>query len=365
MTRARYAARWRVLRERSIFELPELAIRFLLRVQRSASDSFATFLLDKAFVVLLPLVALGAGYAAWKHFDQPYWGAGLASLVVVAGLGLPTNIEERVSVPVMALLNLVAAAGVIYVFVAWGLSLPVENAAILWLAVSPGLVAAAVLALWWPLIKVNHRLGLVDYMVLGLASFVLGMSPAGTAAALLLGSVTSSALWMPHIAPMYAANVACDTATVLATVLLMRAAINPDWRLSIPLAVLIDVVLAALLACVSVGLGLVGSGRELGVAELGRLLIGTSPNEVSERFDPLFWAMHTTFLPTAIYFLAIAGIWSARLVFLPLALLFSRSAIVEKPHHLMAGAFGLLAAICLGLSRLIHALYSTGAQASA
>ncbi|MEE8391936.1 MAG: hypothetical protein V3S14_14220, partial [Anaerolineae bacterium] len=179
--------------------------------------------------------------------------------------------------------------------------------------------------------------------------FAFGMTMAAsfsiTMIALMVGYMADSTCWVPKTMQMLGSNVIFDGLTMLATIMILTLAVPPQRRIPIPLAVCLDVVVAAVFACASLYCGVAFTDRHLGIIETARVLVALSPDGGHFEIGPYFWAMHTTFIPTLLYLILITFCWVGKLLVLPVASILSRGAVVEKPHSLTAGVFLFIAAV--------------------
>ncbi len=179
--------------------------------------------------------------------------------------------------------------------------------------------------------------------------FVFGMTLAVsfslTLIALLLGNVADSTCWVPKTMQMLGSNVIFDGLTVLATIMILTLAVPPQRRIPIPLAICLDVAVAAVFAWASLYCGVAFTDRHLSIIETARVLVALSPDGGRFEIGPYFWAMHTTFIPTLLYLILITLCWVGKLLVLPVASILSRGAVVERPHRLTAGVFLFIATV--------------------
>jgi hypothetical protein len=183
--------------------------------------------------------------------------------------------------------------------------------------------------------------------------FTIALSFTVTMSALIIGYYVSPNSHVPQTMQMMFSNVICDGLTMLFTIILLSKVVSPKASLPIPIAVLLDVFMAVLLACASLYLGLMGSAHSITIRQTVNVLIALSPNGANWELGPYFWAMHTSFLPTLAYLSLILLCWVGRLLVLPIANLFSKGAAIEKPHHLTAGFFLFIAAVFAALAAII------------
>ncbi len=170
-------------------------------------------------------------------------------------------------------------------------------------------------------------------------SLAIGCSFVITFIAFLLGHFTAPEQWIPKTIQMLLSNVIFDGLTLVATLIILNFTIHSTSKLRIPIGVFADIFIAALLACLSLYLGLIITERQLTAFQVFNVLIARSPDGGHPEIGPYFWVMHTTFIPTIIYMVLIILAWISKLVVLPVARLFCRASMVEKPHHLTAGLF--------------------------
>jgi hypothetical protein len=160
--------------------------------------------------------------------------------------------------------------------------------------------------------------------------FLLGaaLSLLLTYGAFLLGHSFDPAAYVPQTLQMILANALFDGLTFTATLLLMRQVDRFNgWVAFLVLIVLIgvDLVVAGLLAFGSLFAGLMGSAHALDVQGLTAVLLGQPPDASTHALGPLFWVMHTAFLPTGIYLFFIA-FWALAKVIMSIALAISQRA---------------------------------------
>jgi hypothetical protein len=171
-----------------------------------------------------------------------------------------------------------------------------------------------------------------------------------TLIALLLGHAVYPDLWVPQTVQVLIANVVCDGFTLVATLWILGWAVSKRGLFRIPLAIVLDVVIAALLACCSLYFGLVFTEHGLSGWEVLRVLMGKCPEGSGLEFGPYFWAMHTTFIPTVLYLFLIGVCWMGKVILTVAAKFTKRALEHEKPCELTAALFGILFALFTALS---------------
>lgn len=80
-----------------------------------------------------------------------------------------------------------------------------------------------------------------------------------TLLAMFAGHLSEINAFLPLTLQMLFSNITFDAITMLATFWILRSAIGPNRHFSIPIAIILDLFLAAILACGSLWFGLVGT----------------------------------------------------------------------------------------------------------
>jgi hypothetical protein len=171
------------------------------------------------------------------------------------------------------------------------------------------------------------------------ASFVV------TYLSLLLGHIARPTAPVPQTFQMLLSNAVFDGCTVIATVLVLRWAVSKRGMLRLPVAITVDVVIAAIFACGSLYFALVGRENALSIRQVLDVLVGQSANSSGWELGPYFWAMHTTFIPTAVYLSIIFFSWLAKCVLTVAHWFFEKGQEHKNPLKLTAAACGVIVAI--------------------
>jgi|GEM_PF-6483288 len=160
-------------------------------------------------------------------------------------------------------------------------------------------------------------------------------------------------------------NILFDNLTLFTTIALLEQAVplinrkSKKWNIGV--VIILDLLLAAVFAILSLYFGLLNTDKELSILQVSKVLLGASPQDNGAlEFGPLFWAMHTTFIPTLIYLFIIVMATIGKMVIMPANRLLFKGALAEDPYHLTAGFFGLFAVIftmlSLGIDKFIKLL---------
>jgi hypothetical protein len=188
--------------------------------------------------------------------------------------------------------------------------------------------------------------------------FALGVAAGFTATfiALLVGHVADPVAPVPQTFQMLASNVLIDGLTMVVTFSILSWAVERGWLFSIPLAVFLDLLAAAVLACCSLYFALVGTEHALSVHEVLNVLVAHSPDGSRVELSPYFWTMHTTFLPTLAYLALILVTWFAKLILTPVKWFFGKGHEHKSPLKLTAALCGMIA--------VVFGLFTVGADSA-
>ncbi len=345
-TRDWYRGKLHTLQQTRLRRLPETVIEWLLQTRRAIGQGVITSFhkTPKSFKYALPIIlSLASLVSAWILLG---WRAGVGVAILSGCLPVVTLIQAKTAHKVPGAVGgmaLLLATSAWLVGIVCGLkillALSTVLAALVMLGVLPLFALGLGLVVGTAGVATNR-----DFNSGGNAGLLVGMTMAlsffVTLCALLIGHAIQPGAHVPQTLQMLFSNVICDGLTMLATFLILGAAVGPKRRFSIPVAILLDFVLAAVLACMSLWCGMVGKEDALSASQVFRVLIFQAPAGAGIELGPYFWAMHTTFLPTMFYLSIILLCWLGKLVVLPLATVFHRLSTTEKPHN--ASAFTLL-----------------------
>lgn len=370
-TKASYGKKWAAIRDSGLLELPEKAITLTLdaktrfakavgrRVRRllDEQDAEGTWLIGLSFLVPFVGGAVGGWIAyGWlgaialasapgvilardgihriMNVESPEWetpaamGLLATACLLTAGLWLKILLD----------LDIAQAAGAMFIL------LPVYMIVLTISLLFVGMIGSETTT--WDFMEHDF------WMVFGMATAVSFLV---TLCSLLVGSMVAPDAWIPKTLRMLLCNVAFDGLTMVATFAILARAVGEKRRYPIPVAILIDVAVAALFACASLWLGLIGTEPALSVGKVLGVLVARSTEETAPNaLGPYFWVMHTTFLPTLGYLGVILLFWVAKLVVLPVARVLKKGGEIEKPHSMTAGLFGFVGAVALVAAGVLH-----------
>ncbi len=359
-TRWWYDRKWRAIRASRILEAPELVITWLLEMKARADarlndvDAELSTRPHIYCIALLLLVCVGMFIEGLLTSAprSPYVFFTLLACFLAMAMHRARN--PRVSTKLLVGLSIVAFGS----FCLWGYylqqrTLGLNILASLWLAVS-FFIWLMVYRLWsfHPIFKGTWRraLRLNAHFWIILASAI---SPFVTFVSLSLGHTAHPTGHVPQTLQLLYVNAFCDGLTVIVTWRVLRYAVQPEKKLSIPTAVLLDVAIAAVLAVVALWLSLAFTPKYLTLNQVLNVLVARRPDGAAWEIGPYFWVMHSTFLPTLTYLGLIAACWLGALIVRPAALLLRTGGEVEYPHRLTIALLAFIAAIFLGVRALL------------
>ena len=176
-------------------------------------------------------------------------------------------------------------------------------------------------------------------------SFSISLGFLLTVISLVVGIYLSPESAVPNSVQMLFSNAVFDGITVLVTVLILNTFLASSHEYLILVAVLIDLLIAGFLACLSLYFGVIGTSLQLSVSEVLCILWGLDTTCSALDLSPFFWAMHTAFLPTVIYMNVILFCYLGKTVILPIAKVLYKGSFIDKPHLLTASTFGFIAVV--------------------
>jgi len=175
------------------------------------------------------------------------------------------------------------------------------------------------------------------------ASFVV------TLAAMLIGHTAEPTAWEPKTTRMLLSNVIFDGLTFWITMLLLGWTATKNTMRRIPGVILADLVIAGVLACASLYVGLVATAEALSLPEILNVLIARDVQGNHWEVGPYFWTMHTAFLPTCAYLLLMLVAWLGKLILIPADWFFRQAKGNPNPLKLTALLFAILVVVCAAL----------------
>lgn len=196
-----------------------------------------------------------------------------------------------------------------------------------------------------------------SYMLLETFGFAASISFSITMFALFTGSKVAPDSSIPQTAQLLILNVLFDGFTLVATLSLLKWSIKEKPEIRIPIAIIGDVLIAALFACCSLYFGLLKSEFSLTFMETVNILIARSPAGNTWDLGPYFWAMHTTFIPTLLYLFFILLTLIGKYFTLPFMKLIKGASGAEKPHYATATTFGFIGAVFAASAKFLEWCY--------
>ena len=173
----------------------------------------------------------------------------------------------------------------------------------------------------------------------------IGLSFSITFIAFLIGNLINDQSYVPQTFQMLISNVILDGVTLFITIKLLRWSLQKNSSIRIPIVILLDISIAECLACLALYLGLVFTEQQLSITKILYVLIGQFPSGNGTELGPLFWAMHTTFIPTCIYLLFILIGYLGKVIITPTKWFLGKGHEHKSPLGLTSALCALLATI--------------------
>jgi len=202
----------------------------------------------------------------------------------------------------------------------------------------------------------------IDYIyfqryIIGPSAFAASLSLPITMLCIIIGNSISFNHQFSYSSQLFYTNVLFDAVTLIITFSLLQWSIKNNPALRIPVAIFLDVLIAAILACGSLYFGLLGTENQLILSEIFNILVGKSIDGSKIDLGPYFWAMHTTFIPTFLYLYFIFSGLVCKYLTLPTMKLLKGVSGAEKPHYALATTFAFFAAFFTAIAGVIQWQY--------
>lgn len=186
-------------------------------------------------------------------------------------------------------------------------------------------------------------------------SFAIGISFSIviTLIALSIGHYYEPSKYVPQTPQMILVNMFFDGLTLIVTVFLLSWASQKYIIVRLPVAIAIDFFMASLLALLSLFFGLYLTDHAISAKQSMFIFIGKSSDGLTYEYGPLFWVMHSTFLPTIIFLSVLFIGWLLKLFLLPIKWIFGKAILNNNPLKLMGSFFALLATCFIFISKIL------------
>lgn len=361
-TRVFYNEMWEQIKDIGILDLPELVIRWVLQVLNKFMKYLHSLMQQMPMWVVIISATLMMIYMTsmpgWKdEFPAPIDMLFLSCTAVQLLILLVKNLEsQKTGNDIFSKIFRVYEISVSY---GWAviciiildnlLKLSLEIAFVSVIVTLPAIskLLEFLLTVMFSNIKIKNMTASIRIFCSSMAiSFVITMI------SLFIGHLAEPHSWVPKTVQILYSNVFFDGLTMIVTIKILNTAIRDHSWLNIPIAIILDVIAAGILAFLSLYIGLMFTEHSVSMLQVWRTLWGRTLDGVFYSFGPYFWVMHTTFIPTLIYLSVIMLCWIGKLVVLPVVKLFEKGGEVRNPHHLTAGVFAFVAAVFLGISTL-------------
>jgi len=363
-----FGAEWEAASESTWQELPERMIaRFLdamggLKRYTLALANERSKLLEWPWLVLLVVAFLG-NFGWWGLFGVAVLAAPLLAVWICGGL------VRRY--PRVVMTRRILHRAVVSVLLAGMVSFSLAHVCmpVLWLRIVmrvPILYGVLLMLVALPVFWLGLAVPIVGVLAWGQRTgtkppacpqdsplvFAIGTSAsfAVTLIALVVGHAASPGAEVPKTFQMLGSNVLFDGVTLAFTVWVLEAALMRPSRSRLLGAVLLDMGVACLLACLSLYFGLAFSQHALSLGHVLRVLVGRATDGSGWEIGPYFWAMHTAFLPTLAYMALVLVAWLGQALFHIGRLFFRTASLHKNPLKLTAALFTLLAVISAALA---------------
>ncbi|MEM7085555.1 MAG: hypothetical protein AAF489_05190 [Bacteroidota bacterium] len=353
-----FRIKWKKISGSAWLEMPEKIISTVLRAEQQFTNFllkiFDDVVLGWVLTISMFIIIVGIGFLFGFIFAIAVLIINVISILI---LGDYINIEAiickltgRESIKKQGQLNTIIHLVIIHFIALLGIFIWFEYALkvnLFWSSIGSLISIPYFMFIILGPFNVVYRLGMKWYKknLLALVGFSIGFSFCFTFLSFLIGNLISGQSQIPRTLQMLVSNVIFDGITLLFTFKLLQWAVRKKSWYRIPIILVFDLLVAAVLACTSLYLGLLFSENELSIKETLYILIGRSASGNGIELGPYFWAMHTTFIPTLLYMLLILFAWVGKSLLIPVKWFFGKGREHKNPLGLTAALFYLVAGI--------------------
>lgn len=367
----RKAIKWILSVKKSVDELSQIKLRLAILLRIISYKQFVMLSKNEPalelinILMLVPLPLLLGSIAFWINYGRSgvalttiYWIAIVSSIILILYFSWG-KVQKAIRAEQANLLGCIFMIGALLGAAAMYIGFPM-----LWIEFTLGLSSpiCLILLICTSIVLFIQFGALGDFVQeqlfrLGTSSFQTGwvaISLPVTVLAFWLGSLFSPVSPLPQNMQMLLVNVVCDALTLYFTFKILEAAVADKPKFTILTAVLIDIWVAIILACLSLWLGTFQWGNYMGFKEMIMALVGRNAAGTAWEFGPYFWAMHTTFIPTLIYLGAILVLYVARMVVKMRGCWLWRLRINIHPYALTAAVLGSFAVFFVFVGKVLE-----------
>ena len=345
---------WEIINNNKLSKLPEIIICWFLNTKKMIPALLEWLLEDrwavKALSLLLPvLVSLPALYL---------WNSNYATLMFVLSLPLFfLFLTDTAYFPKKGLKRTIYTlyAGSLFTFLAYEILLLTVNTKIVYsFIITTMLLPVFWVSIWGPFIILLGFFNLdpenINQELISIITFSISISFSITFLAIIIGKILNSNSPVPQTMQMLISNAIFDGITIFITLSLLEWSVKKNPLFRIPVALVLDIFLAGLLACFSLYFALLHTNNAINFRQALRVLFAVSPVSNSIEFGAYFWAMHTTFIPTIIYSLLIICSWVAKIILCFFEWFFGAGKTNKNPLKLTAALLTIFSILFAGLS---------------
>jgi hypothetical protein len=346
--------KWVVIREKllteSLLDIGDFIIDIIVPEE---SELMPVFFFMSFTALSYWLMYQELGFNWWTHLYL------ILGIIVILAIAFAPNLKESLELIVTILLGIILFTGIVFIlnFVTKlnaFIALLVLLFSVPILSFFTQLLVAALNRITGYVFNYNYEHYTEEARIFG---FATSISFFITMLALYIGLIVSPYSVFPNSPQLLLFNVLFDGLTLLFTMALLKWSIKEKPGIRIPIAIIGDILIAALFACCSLYFGLLKSEFSLTFMETVNILIARSPAGNTWDLGPYFWAMHTTFIPTLLYLFFILLTLIGKYFTLPFMKLIKGASGAEKPHYATATTFGFIGAVFAAAAKFMEWCY--------
>jgi hypothetical protein len=145
---------------------------------------------------------------------------------------------------------------------------------------------------------------------------------------------------------IYFINFIFDTLTIFLSVYILTKILETEHTFTHLCLIFLDLIVAAIFALLTLLLTNFFTDINIPLNEMFWTLFGISPDGNQWEIGKWFWLMHTAFIPTLIFLAVLFFAVLCKLIVIPIAKVFGKASIHDKPHYLTATLFGVIGGVC-------------------
>lgn len=174
-------------------------------------------------------------------------------------------------------------------------------------------------------------------------SVSLGISSFLTTILLIIGSKVSPESQYPINVQFLVSNYVFDSIVILSVLGLLKKIVEGESTWLRPAITVLTITTIA--AVLTAYMGTIGQDSELSLKSICNILVGLSIHGDRFEFGPIFFAIHSVYLPIALFSIFAIAVSASRAISGPLSLVIGKGVVNNNIHHVISGVLLLISAL--------------------